>query len=75
MSTAPSTSGCTPTFDNLGRPIKLTESEIRECNSVALAALEAVEQIGDAAEQRETLDYLMRAVDDDRSSARPRFGP
>ncbi len=75
MSTAPSTSGCIPTFNSLGRPIRLTESEIRERNLVAFAALEAVEQIGDAAEQRETLDYLMQAVDDDRFSARPRFGP
>lgn len=75
MSTSPSTSGCIPTFDSLGRPIKLTEPEIRERNLVALATLEAVAEIGDAAEQRETLDYLKRSVDDDRLSARPRFGP
>lgn len=75
MSTAPSTSGCTPTFDSLGRPIKLTDSQIHERNLVAIAALEAVEQIGDAAEQRETHDYLMRAVDDDRMSAPARFAP
>lgn len=58
-----------------GRPIQLTESEVRQRNLVALAALYAVEQIGDDAEQRETLDDLRRDVDDDRLSARPRFGP
>lgn len=58
-----------------GRPIQLTESEVRERNLVALAALDAVGQIGDDAEQRETLDDLRRDVDDDRLSARPRFGP
>lgn len=74
MSTAPPTSGYTPTFDHVGRAMQLTDSEIRERNLVALAALDAVEQIGDAGEQRETLDYLRQAVDDDRLSARPRFG-
>ena len=72
---ASSTSGSLPTFDNVGRPIQLTASEVRERNLVALAALDAVEQIGDDAEQRETLEYLMRVVDDDRLSDRPRFGP
>lgn len=75
MLRAPSTTGSIPTFDNVGRPIPLSESEVRERNLVALAALDAVEQIGDDAEQRETFDYLMRVVDDDRLSARPRFGP
>jgi hypothetical protein len=34
----------------------------------------AQEQIGDESEQRETLEYLMRVVDEDRLSDRPRFG-
>ncbi len=38
-----------------------------------LAALDAIAQIGDDAEQRETLDYLMLVVDEDRLSDRPRF--
>jgi len=39
-----------------------------------LAVLDAIEEIGDDAEQRETLDYLTRVVDEDRLSDQPRFG-
>jgi hypothetical protein len=52
----------------------LTEDEVRERNARALAALDAIERIGDEAEQRETLDDLMQVVDEDRLSDRPRFG-
>ncbi len=61
-------------FDDRGRAIRLTDDEIRERNARALAALDAVEGIGDDAEQRATLDYLMRVVDEDRLSDRRRFG-
>lgn len=54
--------------------MELTECEIRERNLVALAALVAIEQIGDAAEHRETLKFPQQAVDDDRLSSRRRFG-
>jgi hypothetical protein len=75
MATAPSRTASPPSFDERGRAVRLTEGEVRERNARALAALDAVEQIGDDAEQRETLDYLMRVVDEDRLSDRPRFGP
>jgi hypothetical protein len=42
----------------------MTDDEIRARNALALAALEAVEEIGDEAEQRETLDYLIRVFDE-----------
>jgi hypothetical protein len=58
MSMASSTSDHLPTFDGVGRLIQLTETEIRKRNLIALAALDAIQQIGDAVEQRETLDYL-----------------
>jgi hypothetical protein len=59
----PSAVGALPrTFDDRGRALRLTEDEIRERNALALAALEAIADIGDAAEQRETLDYLIRVV-------------
>ncbi len=74
MSTAPSMALAQRTFDDRGRAIRLTDHEIRQRNALALAALDAVEGIGDDAEQRETLDYLMRVVDEDRLSDRPRFG-
>ena len=61
-------------FDDRGRAIPLADDEIRQRNALALAALDAIEEIGDDAEQRETLAYLMRVVDEDRLSDRPRFG-
>jgi hypothetical protein len=61
-------------FDDRGRAVQLTEEEIRQRNSLALAALDALKEIGDVVEQRETLDYLRRVVDEDRLSDRPRFG-
>jgi hypothetical protein len=63
-----------PSFDARGRAVPLIEEEIRQRNSVAMAALEALEEIGDEVEQRETLDYLRQVVDEDRLSSRPRFG-
>ena len=70
MTTATSTTVSSRSFDDRGRAVRLTENEIRERNALALAALDILEEIGDDAEQRETLDYLMRIVDEDR----PRTG-
>jgi hypothetical protein len=74
MATAPPTSVLPRSFDELGRAVRMNNDEIRERNALALAALDAVEEIGDDAEQRDTLSYLMRVVDEDRMSDRPRFG-
>jgi hypothetical protein len=74
MATAPPTAAFLRSFDDRGRAIRLTEDEIRQRNALALAALEAIQEIGDDAEQRETFGYLMRVVDEDRLSDRPRFG-
>jgi hypothetical protein len=74
MTTVPSTAASQRSFDDRGQAVRLTEDEIRQRNELALAALEAIEGIGDDAEQRETLDYLVRVVDEDRLSDRPRFG-
>ena len=74
MATAPSMALAQRSFDDHGRAVRLTDHEIRQRNALALAALDAVEGIGDDAEQRETLDYLVRVVDEDRLSDRPRFG-
>ncbi len=75
MATTPSTTVYPPSFDDGRRAVRLTEDEIREKNVLAPAALDAIEEIGTDAEQRETLDFLMRVVDEDRLSDRPRFGP
>ena len=74
MATAAPTAASLRSFDDRGRAVRLTEDEIRERNALALAALDAIEEIADDAEQRETLDYLRRVVDEDRLSDRPRFG-
>jgi len=74
VATASSLTGSPQSFDDRGRAVRLTEAEVRERNVLALAALDAINEIGDDDEQRETLEYLMRAVDEDRLSARPRFG-
>jgi hypothetical protein len=74
MATAPRASDAQRSFDDRGRGVRLTEDQVRERNELALAALEAILEIGDDAEQRETFDYLRRVVDEDRMSDRPRFG-
>ena len=71
---APAMAISSRSLDDRGRAVRLTEDEIREKNALALAALVAIEEIGDDAEQRETLDYLMRVIDEDRLSDRSRFG-
>ena len=60
-------------FDDRGRARRLTEDEIRERNALALAARLHPGNRG-RRRQRETLDYLIRVVDEDRLSDRPRFG-
>jgi hypothetical protein len=74
MATAPPTAVLPRSFDERGRALRLSEDEIRERNAKALEALDAIEEIGDDEEQRDTLGYLMRVVDEDRLSDRPRFG-
>ena len=74
MASAPPTADPPRSFDDRGRAVRLTEDQIRERNALVLAALDSIHEIGDDAEQRETLDYLRRVVDEDRMSDRPRFG-
>jgi hypothetical protein len=74
MATSPSTTVSLRSFDDRGQAVRLTEGEIREKNAHALAALDAIATIGDDDEQRETLDYLVRVIDEHRSSNRSRFG-
>jgi hypothetical protein len=63
-----------PGVRGTGQAVRLTEDQVREKDAIALAALDAIEAIGDDAEQRDTLEYLMGIVDDDRLSDRQRFG-
>src|SRR5271157_3020657 len=61
-------------FDASGRALPLTPEEIDQRAALALQALDALEDMGDEEEQRETFAYLARAVNEDRLSDRPRFG-
>jgi hypothetical protein len=60
--------------DARGRLIPLTEDQIRERNAESIRALDELREIGDEAEQRATLEALMKALGPDRSiSSRPLF--
>jgi hypothetical protein len=73
MATVPTPELFQRSFDDLGRALPLTVDEIRERNDRALAAINALDKVGGDSEQHETLEYLMRFVDDDRMSDRLRF--
>ena len=74
MATAPTTTALLRSFDEHGHAIRLTPEQVRERNKLALESLDAIREIGDDQEQRETLEYLIRVIDEDRLSNRPRFG-
>jgi hypothetical protein len=61
--------------DERGRAIPMTEGEIRQRAEEAIRALDALDEMGSEEEQRETLDTLMRLLDEDRMSYRKRSGP
>jgi hypothetical protein len=51
-------------FDIHGRALRMTEEEIRVRNQEAIRGLEALDDMGDEDEQRETLDAIMKALDE-----------
>lgn len=61
-------------IDARGRAIPLSEEEIARRAEAAIRALDALDDMGDEDEQRETLDALIEAIDQDRLSDRRRFG-
>ena len=50
MATVPLTASSPRSFDDRGSAVPLTDEEIRRQNALALAALDAIEEIGDEAE-------------------------
>lgn len=54
--------------DERGRAIPMTEEVIRQRAEEAIRALDALDEMGSEEEQRETLDTLMRLIDEDRMS-------
>lgn len=58
--------------DARGRAVPMTGEEIRARADEVARGLDALDQIGDEQEQGETLDLLMKALDEDRMSYRQR---
>ena len=52
-------------FDDRGRALSLTLEDIDQRARIAIQALDSLDDMGDENEQRETLAYLTRAVDED----------
>jgi hypothetical protein len=59
--------------DANGRAIPMTDEDIRARSAEVARGLDALDDIGDAEEQRQTLDALMKAIDEEPLSARKRF--
>jgi hypothetical protein len=55
------------------RAPRLTEDEVRARDGAVARGLAAIAAIGDEEEQRETLEFLRTAVNEDRLSDRKRF--
>jgi hypothetical protein len=73
MATAPTLSPHRD-VDATGRALPMTDEEIRRWAAEAIRGLQAVDDMGDEEEQRETLEYLIRAIDSEPLSDRKRFG-
>jgi hypothetical protein len=59
--------------DSNGRAIPMTEDEVRARAGSVARGLMALDDMGDGDEQRETLEQLMEAIDEDRLSDRKQF--
>ena len=59
--------------DGHGRLIPMSEDDVRRRAGEVARSLDALDEIGDEQEQRETLDFLMQSLDEDRLSYRKRF--
>ena len=56
-----------------GRALPMTEEEIRQRNEDAIRALDSLDEIGDAEEQRATFERLAAGIDEEPLSDRKRF--
>ncbi len=61
--------------DATGRAFPMTDEEIRARAADIARGLDALDEMGDEEEQQQTLDALMKAIDDEPLSARKRFRP
>jgi hypothetical protein len=72
MATAPTLSPHR-SVDPTGRALPMTDDEIRARAAEIARGLDALDAMGDEGEQRQTLDALKRAIDEEPLSARKRF--
>ena len=72
MASAP-TAAPRRSIDEHGRALPMTEAEVRARAEAIARGLEALDDLGDADEQRQTFDALVTALEADRLSDRKRF--
>jgi hypothetical protein len=75
MAITPPTVSPGHSVDAAGRAIPMTDEEIRARAAEIARGLDALDDMGDEEEQRQTLDALMKAIDEEPLSARKRFRP
>jgi excisionase family DNA binding protein len=73
MASAATTVSPHRSVDSTGRALPMTEDEIRARNAIAIRALDAIKDMGDGEEQRQTLETLMEDIDAEPLSDRKRF--
>ena len=74
MSQTPKTDTPFRSVDERGRVIPMTEEEVRARSGEIARGLDALDEMGDEEEQRQTLEALIKAIDEEPLSYRKRFG-
>jgi hypothetical protein len=75
MTIAPPSISSGHSVDASGRALPMTDEEILARAAEIARGLDALDDMGDEEEQRQTLDALMKAIDEEPLSARKRFRP
>jgi hypothetical protein len=73
MSIARSSTSFHRSVDATGRALPMSDPDIRARAAEVAKGLDDLDDIGDEEEQRQTLDALIKAIDEDPLSPRKRF--
>jgi hypothetical protein len=73
MATTDSTVSPRRSVDVTGRALPMTVEEVHARAVEIARGLDALDELGDEEEQRQTLDALMKAIDEEPLSSRRRF--
>ncbi len=73
LAVAPSLVSPHNSVDASGRALPMTDAEIRARADAIARGLDALDDMGDAEEQRQTLEALIKAIDQEPLSGRKRF--